>query len=149
MRALRCLLPRLAPLPSPILEAAGSGAEAWRIPATLTCSAGSQAMWRCPALPLAGAQDIILPAVISSVQIEGGRDIILPTPNENARIEGPDDVIVNPLHCNQFWWRIHKNQRNALKPLENASRADCGPRKKHWRWYRDRRIAMKKRKRVI
>ncbi|CAK0863462.1 unnamed protein product, partial [Prorocentrum cordatum] len=63
-------------------------------------------------------------------------------------ISEPTEWIV-PMECTQHWYRIVKNQRNALKPVENASQADCGPRKKHWRWYRDRRIKMRKKSRTI
>eukprot|EP00933_Yihiella_yeosuensis_P053764 TRINITY_DN52056_c0_g1_i1.p1 TRINITY_DN52056_c0_g1~~TRINITY_DN52056_c0_g1_i1.p1 ORF type:complete len:160 (+),score=22.24 TRINITY_DN52056_c0_g1_i1:73-552(+) len=79
------------------------------------------------------------------------RDLSLPSPDFILEEigEGADGTSPAPLQCNQQWYRIIKNQRNALKPVENASRADCGPRKKHWRWYRDRRIAMRKKKKFI
>jgi len=50
-------------------------------------------------------------------------------------------TVPDPIYCGQHWHRIIINQRKAIKGLENASKADCGPRKKHWRWYRDNRTS--------
>merc|ERR1712241_1144411 len=64
----------------------------------------------------------------------------------SGELERPQSA---PMQCNQFWHRIIKGQRNALKPVLNASRADCGPRGKHWKWYRDRSIKRRKKRRCI
>mmetsp|Transcript_26028 Transcript_26028/g.45318 ORF Transcript_26028/g.45318 Transcript_26028/m.45318 type:complete len:157 (+) Transcript_26028:62-532(+) len=57
---------------------------------------------------------------------------------------------IMPFHCGgQHWFRIIKNQRDIIKGYQNAGPADCGPRKRHWKWYRDKRIAMKRKRRVI
>eukprot|EP00435_Cladocopium_sp_Y103_P016647 s2036_g4.t1 len=76
-----------------------------------------------------------------------GREFILPAPEEV--VEEGDTVEVDPLLCNQPWYRRRLEQRNALKKVENASKADCGPFGKHWRWWRDRKIKARKKKRVI
>eukprot|EP00931_Biecheleriopsis_adriatica_P080217 TRINITY_DN53571_c0_g1_i1.p2 TRINITY_DN53571_c0_g1~~TRINITY_DN53571_c0_g1_i1.p2 ORF type:complete len:158 (+),score=25.89 TRINITY_DN53571_c0_g1_i1:70-543(+) len=101
--------------------------------------------------PYLSPSPLVAPPDLGAPAVEGGvQEIILPAPKIDEQLEeGPEGSDPAPLLCNQFWYRITKNQRNALKPVENASRADCGPRKKHWRWYRDRRIAMRKKKRFI
>mmetsp|Transcript_57273 Transcript_57273/g.125367 ORF Transcript_57273/g.125367 Transcript_57273/m.125367 type:complete len:125 (-) Transcript_57273:116-490(-) len=76
-----------------------------------------------------------------------GREFILPAPEE--LVEEGGTVEVDPLLCNQPWYRRRLEQRNALKKVENASKFDCGPFKKHWRWWRDRKIKARKKKRVI
>eukprot|EP00434_Breviolum_minutum_P027832 symbB.v1.2.024618.t1/scaffold2344.1/size81749/5 len=76
----------------------------------------------------------------------GGRELILPA--VEVQDEG-DFVELDPLLCNQPWYRRRQEQRNALKKVENASKAACGPFKKHWRWWRDRRIKARKKQRVI
>ncbi|CAE8581736.1 unnamed protein product, partial [Polarella glacialis] len=100
-------------------------------------------------LPQVGSSVSELPAIAPPGGV--GRDFILPGLEDNlleiGEGEGTSDPA--PLQCNQQWYRIIKGQRNAIKVIENASMADCGPRKKHWRWYRDRRIAMRKKKGVI
>eukprot|EP00747_Dinoflagellata_sp_TGD_P166583 gnl/TRDRNA2_/TRDRNA2_189588_c0_seq1.p1 gnl/TRDRNA2_/TRDRNA2_189588_c0~~gnl/TRDRNA2_/TRDRNA2_189588_c0_seq1.p1 ORF type:complete len:168 (+),score=23.27 gnl/TRDRNA2_/TRDRNA2_189588_c0_seq1:68-571(+) len=62
--------------------------------------------------------------------------------------EGWDQTAI-PLECVKQWQRIIKNQREALRGVINASRADCGPRGRHWLWYRDKQIKRKKKRRVI
>mmetsp|Transcript_70184 Transcript_70184/g.153024 ORF Transcript_70184/g.153024 Transcript_70184/m.153024 type:complete len:165 (-) Transcript_70184:72-566(-) len=59
------------------------------------------------------------------------------------------EMPVAPLECGKWWHQIIKSQRNAIKYIENASKADCGPKKKHWRWYRDRMIKMRKKQKCI
>jgi len=53
------------------------------------------------------------------------------------------------IECGGHWYRKIQGQKDALKGMINLRRTDCGPRGVHWRWYRDRRIAIKKAKRTI
>eukprot|EP00396_MALV-II-16_sp_LP-1_P000377 gene377-299_t len=46
-------------------------------------------------------------------------------------------------------YRVVKAQRNALRGLQKARRCDCGPKGIHWRWWRDRKITIKKNKNFI
>jgi len=75
-------------------------------------------------------------------------------------IECPNDafneVIIDPQmfeqvehNCGGHWYRKIQSQKDALKGIINARRTDCGPKGIHWRWYRDRRIKIKKQKNYI
>mmetsp|Transcript_64294 Transcript_64294/g.119486 ORF Transcript_64294/g.119486 Transcript_64294/m.119486 type:complete len:137 (+) Transcript_64294:62-472(+) len=77
-------------------------------------------------------------------------EVILPPPSSATNII-TDPRIGNclPQVCKQHWLRIIKNQKGALRGVENASKADCGPRKRHWKWYRDMRIKMRHKRRCI
>lgn len=58
-------------------------------------------------------------------------------------------VLHVPLDCSQHWHRIIESQKNAIRGVENASKADCGPKKRHWRWYRDIRKKLRKKRKCI
>jgi len=66
-----------------------------------------------------------------------------------AEIADAEDRSGTGLEFGQQWVRIIKNQKDAIKGYQNASPSDCGPRKRHWAWYRDKRIKMRKKKRTI
>lgn len=89
---------------------------------------------------------LILPLIFG---VPGGDSLEGGEPWELPGAQHPEGGEPAPLECKQWLHRIIKSQREAIKHVENASQADCGPRKKHWRWYRDRRIKMRKKQRCI
>ena len=64
--------------------------------------------------------------------------------------EGEEEATLRvPLLCNQHWFRKIRAQKEAIKGIVNARKTDCGPKGIHWRWYRDRRIKIRKKKNYI
>jgi len=53
------------------------------------------------------------------------------------------------IQCKQHWYRIINATKAAIKGLHKARRIDCGPKGIYWKWWRDRRISIKKKKNYI
>eukprot|EP00929_Paragymnodinium_shiwhaense_P087217 TRINITY_DN47476_c0_g1_i1.p2 TRINITY_DN47476_c0_g1~~TRINITY_DN47476_c0_g1_i1.p2 ORF type:complete len:189 (+),score=39.72 TRINITY_DN47476_c0_g1_i1:77-643(+) len=113
---------------------------------------------RCVALPQedSGPRPLVLPAARSlrPLAIVTGLPVVaelqLPSASGDvAAIDEADGGLAAPLECAQHKYRRWQDMKQAIKYVENASRADCGPKGKFWRWYRDRKINMRKKKRCI
>eukprot|EP00811_Abedinium_folium_P001831 NODE_11678_length_1271_cov_7.273601.p1 GENE.NODE_11678_length_1271_cov_7.273601~~NODE_11678_length_1271_cov_7.273601.p1 ORF type:complete len:247 (-),score=51.38 NODE_11678_length_1271_cov_7.273601:247-987(-) len=103
-----------------------------------------------------------LPAVGTlnvGVELPGSASAVhLPGPASEAILDDTDVDVPSAtgepsnapaIECGQHWYRIIKNQRQGLKGVRNASKADCGPKKRHWRWYRDNHQKKRKKRRCI
>ncbi|CAD7925205.1 unnamed protein product [Amoebophrya sp. A25] len=69
-----------------------------------------------------------------------------PSTCEDPSSNSSDNV---PLECGQHYYRKWISQRKALIGLQKLRKVDCGPKKIHWAWWRDKQIERKKKKKCI
>ena len=60
-----------------------------------------------------------------------------------------DGTFGEEIECGQHYYRKWIAQRKALIGLQKLRKVDCGPKKMHWAWWRDKQIERKKKKKCI
>eukprot|EP00392_Amoebophrya_sp_AT5.2_P000016 g16.t1 len=82
------------------------------------------------------------------MKIAPEQETALPDVGEEGRAnDGCDEK--PQIDCAQHYYRKFKAQREALYGLTKLRKIDCGPKKMHWAWWRDKQIARKKKKKCI
>ncbi|CAD7928785.1 unnamed protein product [Amoebophrya sp. A120] len=82
------------------------------------------------------------PALEQLQQLPSCKDKYLDLPPHN-------EEEIADIECAQHYYRKWTAQRAALIGLTKLRKIDCGPKKIHWAWWRDKQIAKKKKKKCI